>query len=52
MSALVAMFVVIAILLLLGMIGDKDANNRRNYTYSFCTVVLAITLLICKFYSM
>ena len=49
MGALIAIFSVIAIILLLGMIGDRDANNRKNYTYGFCTIVLAITLLICKF---
>lgn len=49
MGVLIAVFVIIAIVLLLGMIGDKDANNRRNYSYSFCAIVLSITLLMCKF---
>lgn len=32
-------------LLLFGMIGDKDAGNRKNYTYGFITTVAAIVAL-------
>ena len=49
MGALVAIFCIFAIILLLGMIGDKNAENRRNYTYGFCSLVAAITILAIKF---
>lgn len=31
--------------LLFGMIGDKNAGNRKNYTYGFMTTVAAIVAL-------
>lgn len=49
MIAILIVFCLAAILLLFGMIGDKDANNRRNYTYGFCTLVAAIVLILIKF---
>lgn len=42
------LFMVVAIILLLGMIGDQREDNRRNYTYAFCVVVAAIVLIIFK----
>lgn len=49
MGALIAVFCVIAVILLFGMIGDKDAENRKNFTLAFCTLVAAITLVVLKF---
>lgn len=33
-------------LLLLGMIGGKDPEDKKNYTYGFCTTMLALTMII------
>lgn len=38
-------FAVMAVILLLGMIADKDEKNRRNFMYSFITTVIALTIL-------
>lgn len=38
-------FGILAVILLLGMIGDKDAQNRINFTYGFVAVILAIVAL-------
>lgn len=49
MIAVSILFSLFAIILLFGMIGDKDADNRKNYTIAFCCVVLAIIVFIVKF---
>ena len=36
---------VAALILLWGMIGDKDADNRRNYTLGFIVCVAGVILL-------
>lgn len=45
MGAMLTIFTIIMIILLLGMVGDGDVNNRKNYTLAFCTVVIAIMIL-------
>lgn len=49
MGALSAMFCLMAILLLIGMIGGKEVEDRKNFTIAFCVLVLAITALALKF---
>lgn len=49
MAIILILFVLAFIICLFGMIGDKDANNRKNYTYAFCTLVLAIVFILYKF---
>jgi hypothetical protein len=39
------LFVLFAIILFFGMIGDKDKTNRCNFTYAFIVCVVAIILL-------
>lgn len=48
MNAILAIFIILSIILLLGMIGDKDSQNRKNYTYAFCTLVIAIVVIAFK----
>ncbi len=36
---------VAALILLWGMIGDKDADNRRNYTLGFIACVAGVILI-------
>lgn len=48
MIGLMIFLCVVAAILLMGMIGDKDAANRRNYTYAFCTCLAAIILVVMK----
>ena len=36
----------VAAILLFGMRGDKDAQNRRNFTYGFIAAVFAIIAVI------
>lgn len=48
METIVAMFCIFAILLLLGMVGDRNAENRKNYASGFCVLVIAITVLALK----
>jgi len=36
---------IIAVILLFGMIGDKERQNRINFTYAFLAVILAIVAL-------
>lgn len=36
---------VAALILLWGMIGDKDADNRRNYTLGFISCVAGVILI-------
>ena len=45
---MVAFLAVMAVILLLGMIADKDSENRKNFTYAFMTVIMAIAIF-CKF---
>lgn len=40
---------VLAMILMMGMIGDKDASNRKNFTIAFCIVILMIIVLTIKF---
>lgn len=46
MVALMIVLVIFAVILFMGMIADKDVENRRNFTYGFCTVVLAIMAIV------
>lgn len=36
---------VLAVILFLGMLGDKIRENRNNYTYGFIATVFAIVIL-------
>lgn len=49
MRAIFAILCIFMTLLLFGMIGDKDAQNRKNFTYGFCATVIAIAVMIHKF---
>ena len=49
MAAVMILFSLFATILLFGMIGDKEANNRRNYTYAFCSVVIVSAIIIFKY---
>lgn len=48
MTAVLILFSLFAAILLFGMVGDADANNRKNFTYGFCTVIIAIVLIFLK----
>lgn len=39
------MLITMAIVSFLGMIADKEKDNRKNFTYAFVTTVLAIVAL-------
>lgn len=39
---------IMTVVLFLGMIADKDENNRKNFTYAFMVCVLAL-VIFCKF---
>lgn len=45
-EVVLVIFCVLAIAFFLGMIGDKVPENRKNFTYAFCTLAFAITALI------
>jgi len=45
-EVILVIFCVLAILFFLGMIGDKVPENRKNFTYAFCILAFAITVLI------
>lgn len=49
MAVILVLFLVASAILFFGMIGDKDANNRKNYMCAFCTLVLAIVFIVYKF---
>ena len=49
MIGLTILFGILAIIFALGMIADKDADNRKNFTIAFVTLIVAITVLIIKF---
>ena len=47
MVALMIVFIIFAVILFMGMIADKDIEkNGRNFTYGFCTVILAIVAIV------
>ena len=46
MIALMIVFIIFAAILFMGMIADKDIENRRNFTYGFCTAILAIVAIV------
>lgn len=46
MTLLIIFVCVVAGILLLGMIADSDAENRKNFTYAFCTCLLALTMIL------
>ena len=46
MVAVLILFLLFAGILLFGMIGDKDAQNRKNYTRGFCIIVAAVTIIL------
>jgi hypothetical protein len=46
MVALMIVLIIFAVILFMGMIADKDIENRRNFTYGFCTVILAIVAIV------
>ena len=48
-TVILILFSVFALIFLIGMIGDKDAENRRSFAFAFCTLVLAIVLILYKF---
>lgn len=43
--ALTIIFTIMAVILFLGMIADKDYNNRKNFAQAFMVVVAAIIIL-------
>lgn len=49
MIGLAILFGVLAVIFALGMIADKDADNRKNFTITFVVLIIAITVLIIKF---
>lgn len=46
MEIIIILFVIMAIVLFIGMIGDDNADNRRNMCQAFVAVVLAIAISI------
>ena len=48
MGAMFTLFLIIMTLLLFGMIGDKDATNRKNFTYAFCVVTIVVGVMVVK----
>lgn len=50
MVAILILFSLMAVILLFGMIGDKDANNRKNFTYGFVALVIVIAITILKLF--
>lgn len=38
-------FAILSVILLFGMIGDREKENRRNFTYGFISTVVAIVAL-------
>ena len=39
------LFAIFAVVLFLGMVGDKEKDNRRNYTYGFIATIAGIVAL-------
>lgn len=48
MVAVLILFSLMAVILFFGMVGDKDANNRKNFTYGFVALVIAILAISLK----
>ena len=46
MEILVILLMLVALILFLGMMGDKEQANRNNYTQAFCVVVAEVVLLV------
>ena len=46
---LIIFFCVLATIFAMGMIADKDANNRKNFAIAFCTLIIAIIVFVIKF---
>lgn len=46
MIGLIIFLCIAAVVLLIGMIGDKEAANRRNYTYAFCMCLFTIIAIV------
>ena len=46
MAILVILLMLVGIIFFLGMMGDKEQENRKNYTQAFCVVVAAVALLL------
>jgi len=47
-TVLMIVLMVMAVILFLGMIADSNAENRKNFTYAFITLVLALVIMFCK----
>ena len=45
-EVILIIFSILAVVFFLGMIGDKDVNNRKNFTHAFCVLAIAITLML------
>lgn len=48
MASLIIYMCVVSTFLLFGMVGDREEKNRRNYTYAFCTCIIAMAVLAMK----
>lgn len=42
---MILFFAILAFILFCGMIGDKEAGNRKNFTYGFIAVIAGIVAL-------
>lgn len=45
---MIVLLAIMAVILFLGMIADKDKDDRKNFTYAFITTVIAL-VVFCKF---
>lgn len=45
MEVIIVVFMIMAVILFMGMLADKDSDNRRNFGQSFMVVVMAIVIL-------
>ena len=45
---LVIYLCILASVLFAGMVGDKSAENRRNFVYAFCVCIIAATAAALK----
>ena len=41
---MIVFLAILAVILFLGMIADSDTENRKNFTYSFITVIIALVV--------
>ncbi len=46
MIIVVILLMLMALILFAGIIGDKELENRKNYTKAFCVLVAAVVLLV------